>query len=126
MPKDKILIVDDEPDIAEVLGDRLEANGFDVRTVSNARACYAAVEEDAPHLILLDIQMPEISGLDALVELKKNHPNVPVLMISASTARDAARTSVERGAEGFVLKPFEPEELMGKISEILGADIQGK
>ena len=119
MPKGKILIVDDEPDIVEVLGDRLEAWGFGVRAVSNARACYAAVTEEAPDLILLDIQMPEISGMEALVELKTHHPRIPVLMISASTARNAARESMAKGAAGFVLKPFEPEDLKQKIAEIL-------
>lgn len=118
MPK-KILIVDDEPDIVEVLADRLEASGFDVRTVNHARACYAAVAKDAPDLILLDIQMPDIDGMQALGELKKHHPQVPVLMISASTVRDASRQAVQNGAEGFVLKPFEPQELMQKINEIL-------
>lgn len=115
----KILIVDDEPDIVEVLVDRLEASGFDVRAVHNARDCYAAVAEDAPDLILMDIQMPDISGIEALVELKTHHPEIPVLMISASTARDAARESTEKGAAGFVLKPFEPEDLMQRINAVL-------
>ncbi len=119
MAKEKILIVDDEADIAEVLGDRLAASGFDVRVVHNARACYAAVAEEAPDLILLDIQMPEISGMEALAELKIHYPKIPILMVSASTVREAAREAMEKGAEGFLLKPFEPEELMGKVNEIL-------
>ncbi len=120
MAASKILIVDDEPDIAEVLGDRLEANGFDVRIENSARGCYAAVEEEAPDLILMDIQMPEISGLEALVEMKKIHPEIPILMVSASTAKGASNEPIEKGAAGFVLKPFEPEELMAKINGILG------
>ena len=116
----KILIVDDEPDIVEVLADRLEASGFDVRTVHNARDCYAAVAEDAPDLILLDIQMPDIGGMEALADLKKNHPEVPVLMISASSVPEVAQEAIRGGAEGFVLKPFEPEELMQSINEVLG------
>ncbi len=116
----KILIVDDEPDIVEVLADRLEASGFDVRAVPNARDCYTAVDEDAPDLILLDIQMPDIGGMETLVELKKDHPEVPVLMISASSAPEVAREAIQGGAEGFVLNPFEPEELMQSINEVLG------
>ena len=116
----KILIVDDEPDIVEVLADRLEASGFDVRAVHNAPDCYTAVAEDAPDLILLDIQMPEIDGMEALVELKKNHSEIPVLMISAASVAEVAHKALQGGAEGFVLKPFESEELMGKINGILG------
>ena len=122
MSKANILIVDDEPDIVEVLGDRLESWDYEVRTVNNARACYAAVAEQPPDLILMDIQMPEISGMEALVELKTHHPDIPVLMISASTARNAARESTDRGAAGFVLKPFEPEELRHKIEKILSGE----
>ena len=116
----KILIVDDEPDIAEVLGDRLEAEGFDVRIVNRADACYRAVAEEVPDLILLDVQMPEISGIEALGQLKTHHPQVPVLMVSAATTREVMEISHEKGAAGFLLKPFEPVELMRQINVILG------
>ena len=120
MDKNKILIVDDEPDIAEVLGDRLEASGFDVRIVHRARACYEAVAEDAPDLILMDLKMPEISGMEALVELKMHHPQIPVVMVSASTTQEVAAESQRKGAAGFILKPFEPGTLMQKVNEVLG------
>ena len=120
MPDKRILIVDDEPDIAEVLGDRLTAYGFDVQIAHSASSCYAAVDECTPDLILLDIQMPEISGLDALVELKKAHPQMPVLMVSASTARGVMEEPEKLGAEGYILKPFEPKDLMDRIHAILG------
>ena len=120
MPDKRILIVDDEPDIAEVLSDRLTACGFDVQITHSAKSCYTAVAEHPPDLILLDIQMPEISGLDALVELKKTHPQLPVLMVSASTAKGVMEEPEKLGAEGYVLKPFEPKDLMDKIHGILG------
>ncbi|MBT3604013.1 MAG: response regulator [Candidatus Latescibacteria bacterium] len=116
----KILIVDDEPDIAEVLGDRLEAEGYEIRIVHRAKACYAAVVEDAPDLILMDIQMPEISGMEALVEMKTHHPQIPILMVSASTTQTVAQEAINRGAVGFLLKPFEPADLMQKVTEVLG------
>lgn len=120
MQKNSILIVDDEPDIAEVMGDRLAANGYDVRIASSARACYQAVSEDIPGLILLDVQMPEVSGMEALAELKSAHPDLPILMVSASTAQTAAREAVDKGAEGYLLKPYEPEDLMRWVTDILG------
>lgn len=119
MSQGKILIVDDEADIAEVIGDRLETWGFQARIVGSARACYAAVEEDAPDLILLDIQMPEINGIEALKALRARHPEIPVLMITASTGEKAAQDSGQHGAAGFLLKPFEPEELKQKVFQLL-------
>lgn len=116
----RILIVDDEPDVGEVLGDRLEAAGYDVRVVPSARDCYAAVAELVPDLILMDIQMPEISGIEALVELKKHHPGLPILMVSASTTQEVARESERRGAAGFLLKPYEPADLMSKVHDLIG------
>lgn len=115
----KILIVDDEPDIAEVLGDRLESEGYEIRIVHRAKACYRAVAEDPPDLILMDIQMPGISGMDALVEMKTHHPSIPVLMVSASTTQTVAQEAIKKGAVGFLLKPYEPAELMRKVRSAL-------
>jgi two-component system response regulator FlrC len=115
-----IVICDDEPDIAEVLGDRLEAEGYRVLIVDSARGCYASVSENPPDLILMDVQMPEISGIEALTELKSRHPRIPVLMVSASTTREVARDAEAKGASGFLLKPYEPAELMEKIRKIIG------
>ena len=122
MPNATILIVDDERDIAEVLGDRLEAYGYDVRVAYSAKECYAAVGESEPDLIMLDIQMPEISGMEALVALRTHHPKVPVLMVSASAVQSVARESLQKGAAGFLRKPFDPEEVMSKVRGILGEE----
>jgi DNA-binding response OmpR family regulator len=122
MPDKRILIVDDDPDITEFMGDRLAAYGFDVQIVESARSCYEAVAARTPDLVLLDIQMPEISGLDALRELKRTHPDLPVLMVSAATAKGAMEEPLKLGAEGYVLKPFEPGDLMDKIHGILGSE----
>ena len=102
-----------------MLGDRLEAWGFQVRIVGSARACYAAVEEETPDLILMDIQMPEVNGIEALVALKGGHPDIPVLMITASTVQKAAQESLDKGAADFLLKPFDPEDLRRKVNQIL-------
>jgi CheY-like chemotaxis protein len=115
----RILICDDEPDIAEVLADRQEASGYDVRVVDCARDCYAAVADEEPDLILMDIQMPEISGIEALEALKAGHPDIPVLMVSASTTQEIAREVEGKGAEGFLLKPYEPADLMARVEGIL-------
>lgn len=120
MSAGRVLIVEDEPDSAEVMGDRLESWGFEVEIVHNARACYAAMGEAAPDLVLLDLQMPDISGLDALVTLRSNHPQVPVLIVSASTAPDTVAKTMDRGAAGFLLKPYQVADLRQKVAQSLG------
>jgi len=67
--------------IAGLLGDRLDAAGYDVHVVDCARACYAAVADQEPDLVLMDIQMPEICGTEALTTLKTHHQNLPILMV---------------------------------------------
>jgi CheY-like chemotaxis protein len=125
MKSPSILVCDDEPDIAEVLGDRLEASGYDVRIVECARDCYASVAERLPDLVLMDIQMPAISGIEALAELKTLHPHLPILMVSASTTQEIARESEALGAHGLLLKPFEPVDLMERVKSILGEPCWG-
>lgn len=119
MKPQSILIIDDEPDIAEVLGDRLDAWGYRARVVHSAREGYAAVEEDLPDLVILDIQMPEINGLEALMELKKLHPEMPVLILSASAERKTLEKTQELGADGFMLKPFDPSELRENLTRFI-------
>ena len=119
MPQ-SILIVDDEPDIAEVLGDRLEASGYDIRVRDSARGCYDAVEEAVPDLVLMDIQMPGESGLEALEKLKVSHPDLPVVICSASPSQDIQDDALSRGARAFLLKPYEPAALMQAVTSILG------
>src|SRR5215471_16792437 len=78
-----VLVVDDDPDIREVLKDRLESLGYEVSTASRGQECLDCVEKQYPQLILLDIEMPGMSGLEVLREIRKRQVNVSVLMISA-------------------------------------------
>lgn len=124
MSNGRILVVDDELDIVEVLRDRLESWGFHVQVGNSAEAAYGKVEADPPDLVILDVQMPKVSGLDALVELKRMQPNLPVLILSASTAPQTRARSEELGAEGFMLKPFDVDYLRAFLKRhIPGVDL---
>ena len=82
---EKILIVEDEPDVAELLAHHLRKEGFAVAIVGTGRAAFAAVKNESPALIVLDLMLPEISGLDLCRMIKSNPEteNVPILMLSA-------------------------------------------
>lgn len=118
---DKILIVEDEPDVAELLAHHLRKEGFAVAIVGTGRAAFAAVKNESPALIVLDLMLPEISGLDLCRMIKSNPEteNVPILMLSARIEEIDRVLGFELGADDYVVKPFSPRELVLRIRAIL-------
>ena len=118
---EKILIVEDETDVAELLAHHLRSEGFSVEIVNNGRAALAAVRSEPPALIVLDLMLPEISGLD-LCRMIKSNPgtnNVPIVMLSARIEEIDRVLGFELGADDYVVKPFSPRELVLRIRAIL-------
>jgi len=114
--KIKILIADDEPDIIVITKARLEKSGFEVVTCPDGEGCLK-LAQDLPDVILLDIQMPGIDGYEVLRRLKNGEStkSIPVIMLSASSSEDALKKTLEAGAAGYVLKPFDPGALIETI-----------
>jgi two-component system, OmpR family, phosphate regulon response regulator PhoB len=118
---EKILIVEDELDVAELLAHHLRGEGFAVDIVSNGRAALAAVNNQPPALIVLDLMLPEISGLD-LCRMIKSNPgtrDLPIVMLSARIEEIDRVLGFELGADDYVVKPFSPRELVLRIRAIL-------
>jgi two-component system phosphate regulon response regulator PhoB len=121
MMSEKILIVEDEIDVAELLAHHLRGEGFPVEIVTNGRIALAAVKAQTPALIVLDLMLPEISGLD-LCRMIKSDPgtrNVPIVMLSARIEEIDRVLGFELGADDYVVKPFSPRELVLRIRAIL-------
>jgi two-component system phosphate regulon response regulator PhoB len=121
MMSEKILIVEDEIDVAELLAHHLRGEGFSVEIVTNGRIALAAVKAQTPALIVLDLMLPEISGLD-LCRMIKSNPvtrNVPIVMLSARIEEIDRVLGFELGADDYVVKPFSPRELVLRIRAIL-------
>ena len=97
-----ILIVDDEPSIVQSLGGLLTDEGFEITTASNGYEALQQIEANAPDLILLDIWMPGIDGLETLQEIKKNHPHTQVIMITGHGTIETAVQSTKLGAFDFI------------------------
>jgi DNA-binding NtrC family response regulator len=106
-----ILVVDDDPDMQDVIRDRLQSLEYDVSTASSAKECFDFLEKQKPNLILLDIEMPEMNGLQALSEIRKREIDVSVLMITAYGTVERAVQAMREGAYDFITKPFEPGHL---------------
>jgi two-component system, OmpR family, phosphate regulon response regulator PhoB len=121
MMSEKILIVEDEVDVAELLAHHLRAEGFSVEIVNNGRVALTAVKADPPALIVLDLMLPEISGLDLCRMIKSNPStsNVPIVILSARIEEIDRVLGFELGADDYVVKPFSPRELVLRIRAIL-------
>lgn len=122
MPKKKILVVDDDPDILLMLGGRLETRGYEVRKVLNGDAALKAIEAEPPDLILLDIMMPGMEG-NVLARTLKESPQwkgIPVVFMTALRPRgEQERAGTQVGANIIFSKPFEFSELLETIQTLL-------
>ena len=105
-----ILLVDDEPDMLEMLELRLKKFGYKVITAITGEECLQKVEAKYPDLILLDILLPGLSGFEVVRQLKakKITRDIPVIMVTALIGKDAETKGLERGADYFISKPFDP------------------
>jgi two-component system, NtrC family, nitrogen regulation response regulator NtrX len=107
MPKPRILVIDDDAGIRESLRMTLEYDGYDVAGAATGQEGLALVEREAPDLVLLDVKMPGMDGLDVLTRLHSMHEALPVVMISAHGTPSSAVDAIRKGALDFLEKPFE-------------------
>jgi two-component system, NtrC family, response regulator AtoC len=114
----KVLVVDDEEDIREVIQDRLEAYGFTVITAETGLEALKKLSVEKVDGIFLDVKMPELGGIETLEEIRKRDRKTPIIIITSSSTREAAIEAIAKGANEYVLKPFEWEELKAKIEKV--------
>ncbi|MDZ7292486.1 MAG: sigma-54 dependent transcriptional regulator [candidate division KSB1 bacterium] len=119
MPTEKILIVDDDPELRQLLGDRLAASGYRVLFAENGREGVERVREENPDLVLLDLQMPEMDGMEALAHIRQINAELPVIMLTAFGTLERAVEAMKRGAYDFLPKPCEPDHLLLVIRKAL-------
>jgi two-component system KDP operon response regulator KdpE len=114
----RILVVDDEPNIIGTLAPLLRSKGYDVLTAMTGRAAVEAQERDTPDLVVLDLGLPDIDGVDVCVAMRQSS-GVPILVLSARGAeRDKVR-ALDAGADDYVTKPFGAEELLARVRAAL-------
>jgi two-component system OmpR family response regulator len=115
----RILVVDDEQNIVDVISMALRYEGFTVETASNGREAIAAVEATRPHLIVLDIMLPDIEGFDVAQRLADRGLSVPTVFLTARDATEDKVRGLTMGGDDYVTKPFSLEELVARIRSIL-------
>jgi excisionase family DNA binding protein len=118
-----ILIVDDDARLREFVRVNLEMDGYSVREAASAAEGLAALEEEPPDLILLDVMMPEVDGWEMLRRVRERHgvDSIPVIMFSGKVDERTAETAEERGAQAFIGKPFDPQQLIQSTKQLLRA-----
>jgi len=117
-----VLIVDDDEGVRAFIRASLEAEGLEVREAASASEGLSVLDEVSPDLILLDVMMPQMDGWEMLRRVQEQHGvgEVPVVMFSGKVDERAADEAQERGASGFIGKPFDPQQLVDRAKQILG------
>ncbi len=114
-----LLIVDDESSISEILGCYLQNKGYTVTTASSAEEAFGIVNKMSIDLVVSDIKMPGLSGVEFLKKVKENHPSIPVLLTTGFPTLDTAIEALKLGAYDYLTKPFNLEEIFEKVRRAL-------
>jgi two-component system OmpR family response regulator len=115
----RILVVDDEPNIVDVVSMALRFQGFDIESAGTGTDALAAVAAFKPHLIVLDVMLPDMEGFDVAQRLGAQRARVPIIFLTARDATDDKIRGLTLGGDDYVTKPFSLEELVARIRSIL-------
>jgi DNA-binding response OmpR family regulator len=122
MPLARILVVDDELQVAGMLRDALVDAGYVVKTAVSGREALGLMPVFQPDVVLLDVMMPGVTGDEVLAQLRREHPRVPVVMVTANQDEQAARQMLTRGAFDYLPKPFQ----LDVLERIVGAAVASR
>ncbi|HEX5367182.1 MAG TPA: response regulator transcription factor [Acidimicrobiales bacterium] len=118
-PEARLLVVDDEPNIVDVLSTSLRFAGFEVATAATGVEAVRTAERHRPDLVLLDVMLPDVDGFVVLRRLREAQGHVPVLFLTARDANDDKVTGLTLGGDDYVTKPFSLEEVVARIRAVL-------
>lgn len=122
--KPKILIVDDEPDVVQLIEYNLKSAGYDVVTATDGQDALQQARSSAPDLIILDLMLPEVDGLDVCKILRRDAgtAGIPIVMLTAKASETDRVLGLELGADDYVTKPFSPRELVLRVKRLLRSE----
>jgi two-component system, OmpR family, response regulator len=115
----RVLVVDDEPNITELVAMALRYEGFTVKTAATGRGAVTAVSQFSPALVILDVMLPDIDGLEVLKRLNATGHKVPIIFLTAKDATEDKVHGLTVGGDDYVTKPFSVEELMARVRVVL-------
>jgi len=115
----RVLVVDDEPNITELVAMALRYEGFSVKTAATGRAAITAVSQFSPALVILDVMLPDIDGIEVLRRLNSSGTKVPIIFLTAKDATEDKVHGLTIGGDDYVTKPFSVEELIARVRVVL-------
>ena len=120
--KNTIMVADDNPDLVEIVRVMLEAKGYNVMCANSGKELFAGLEKQMPDLILLDIMMPQMGGLEVLDRLRGNPgtASIPVILLTAKVLDEDVQRGYKLGADYYIKKPFDRFKLLASINLLLG------
>jgi DNA-binding response OmpR family regulator len=121
MERWKVLLVDDEAEFAATLAERLTLRGMDARVASRGEEALQLLQSDPPHLVVLDVMMPGLGGMEVLRRIKRQYPKIQVVLLTGMTAAVEVEEARRLGAFDCLMKPLRIEELIRVIGEAIAA-----
>jgi len=118
MPEKSILVIEDEPSIAEVVGLYLRRAGYQVQTLGDGQAARGVLEKHIPDLVIMDLMLPGVDGL-SLTRWLRDRSEVPIIMLTSRREEMDRIAGLEMGADDYVVKPFSPQELVSRVRAVL-------
>jgi two-component system response regulator ResD len=120
VPSPKVLVVDDEPAIGDVLCRYLRRAGYDTTVAATGRDALSQAQDDAPDLVVLDLMLPDIDGLEVMRRLRKDHHRRAAIILLTARGEESDRIiGLRLGADDYVVKPFSPGELVARVDAVL-------
>ena len=119
--KGKILLVDDEPSIVKMVGKRLEVEGFEVVVAMDGQEGLKKAQTEQPALIILDLMLPKLNGYEVCTMLKQDtrHQKIPIVLFTAKAQEKDEKLGMACGADAYMRKPFQAQELLGTITQLM-------
>jgi excisionase family DNA binding protein len=114
-----VLVVDDDARVREFIRVNLEMEGYAVAEATDGEEALRAIEGQAPDLVLLDVVMPGVDGWQMLQRMQEQHGSIPVIMFSGKVDEESVAEAARRGAQGFIGKPFDPQQLIDRAKQLL-------
>lgn len=118
MIRTKLLLVDDEEDFVFALAERLRFRKYDTKATTSGEAALSEIEKERPDIVVLDLKMPGMGGMDVLREIKARDPSIDVIMLTGSVDSEIGGIALKAGATYHIVKPMDIDDLMQKLQDI--------
>ena len=115
----RVLLVDDDPGVSEVIGLLLEREGYAVESAATLKEALTRVDTRAPDVVVTDLKLPDGTGLDVIAVLRGRHPGLPIVMITSYSSMESAIAALRAGAVDYVIKPFNNDEFLRAVARAL-------